>query len=127
MRKSQLIATMILLIASLTTAAFADEAASRSSVAGVVNINTADATQLAYLPGIGAKAAQRIVEYREQHGPFAKTTDLMQVKGIGDKSFERLSAYLVVEGKTTLSSNVESPRKPRAKSQRKQPANTASE
>ena len=118
MRKSQLIATMFLLIASLTTAAFADDSAAS---AGVVNINTADATQLAYLPGVGAKAAQRIIEYRTEHGPFSRPTDLMQVKGIGDKSFERLSAYIVVEGKTTLSSKVAGPR--RAK---KQPTNTAS-
>ena len=119
MRKSQLIATMFLLIASLTTAAFADEAA---STAGVVNINTADATQLGYLPGVGPKAAQRIIDYRSEHGKFERATDLMQVKGFGDKSFERLSAYIVVEGKTTLSSKVASPRRPRTKQQPATPA-----
>jgi hypothetical protein len=46
----------------------------------------------------------------------------MQVKGFGAKSFEQLSAYLAVDGKTTLSAKVSSPRKPRAK----KPASTAS-
>jgi competence ComEA-like helix-hairpin-helix protein len=123
MRKSQLIIVITLLIASLCTAAFADEAASAPS--GVVNINTADAGQLARLPRVGLKAAQRIIEYRTEHGAFAKATDLMQVKGFGDKTFERLSSYIVVKGESTLSAKVQAPRKPRAKAN-KQPANTAS-
>jgi len=40
----------------------------------------------------------------------------MQVKGFGDKRFERLNAYITVSGKTTLTSKVKSPRKPKAKS-----------
>jgi len=122
MRKSQLIIVITLLIASLCTAAFADEAAAPS---GVVNINSADAEQLARLPRVGLKAAQRIIEYRTEHGAFGKPTDLMQVKGFGDKTFERLSSYIVVKGETTLSAKVQAPRKSRAKAN-KQPANTAS-
>lgn len=122
MRKSQLIIVISLLIASLGTAAFAaDESAAAPS--GVVNINTADASQLALLPRVGAAAAKRIIEYRTEHGAFAKSTDLMQVKGFGDKTYERLSSLIVVKGDTTLSAKVQSPRKPRAK---KQPTNTAS-
>jgi competence ComEA-like helix-hairpin-helix protein len=125
MRKSQLIIVITLLIASLCSAAFAaDEAAAAPS--GVVNINTADAGQLARLPGVGLKAAQRIIEYRTEHGAFAKATDLMQVKGFGDKTFERLSSYIAVKGDTTLSAKVQGPRKPRAKASKQQPANTAS-
>jgi len=124
MRKSQLIIVITLLIASLCTAAFADEAATAPS--GVVNINTAEAGQLARLPRVGLKAAQRIIEYRTEHGAFAKATDLMQVKGFGDKTFERLSSYIVVKGETTLSAKVQGPRKPRAKASKQQPANTAS-
>ena len=52
-------------------------------------------------------------------------TDLMQVKGFGEKSFNKISAYVTVEGKTTLTGKVSSPRKPR-KSSRQQPATTAS-
>jgi competence protein ComEA len=104
MRKSPAIVLLGILILSLATAALAD-------VPGVVNINTADASQLSYLPRVGVKAAQQIIDYRTAHGPFHKATDLMQVKGFGQKRYEKLSAYLVVEGKTTLSSKVSSPRK----------------
>lgn len=136
MRKSH---PIVVLIASLfllaTTSAFAADvdsapgagSGSAPTVSGVVNINTAEAAQLALLPRVGAKAAQRIVEYRKEHGPFRKTSDLMQVKGIGEKTYERLAPYLVVEGKTTLTAKVSSPRKPRAKASSQQPSTQASE
>ena len=117
MRKSLYI-TLVTLMLAVSSIAFANEAApaaSSSQQAGVVNINSADAVQLALLPGVGAKGAQRIVEYRSQHGQFRKTSDLMQVKGIGAKSFERLAPYISLSGQTTLSSKVSTPRKPRAK------------
>src|SRR6266511_2592810 len=98
MRKSLPILAAFLLIA-ITGAAFAADTQA-SAPAGVVNINTADVTQLSLLPRVGQKAAQRIVDYRTAHGPFQKSTDIMQVKGFGNKSFERLSAYIVVEGKS---------------------------
>ena len=82
---------------------------------GVVNLNSADAAQLSLLPRVGAKAAQRIVDYRKEHGSFQKTTDLMQVKGFGQKRFEQISAYVTVSGNTTLAAKVKSPRKPRTK------------
>jgi competence protein ComEA len=113
MRKSLPIVALTLLILSLSTTVFAD--AAPASPAGVVNINTANADQLSLLPRIGEKAAQRIIEYRTQHGPFKKTSDLMQVKGVGAKTFELLSPYLTVDGKTTLSTKVSSPRKKSAK------------
>ena len=123
MRKSHLF-TAALVILSICGSAFAADA---ENTAGVVNINTADAAQLALLPGVGAAAAQRIVDYRKEHGEFQKPTDLMQVRGIGDKSFERLSPYISVSGKTTLTSKVRSPRKPRAKAAAQKPSTTASE
>jgi competence protein ComEA len=115
MRKSLQIITLALVVAAMSAAAFADDAAPVSSVSGVVNLNSADASQLALLPRVGPKAAERIIAYRTEHGPFKKTSDLMQVKGIGAKTFERLSQYVSVEGKTTLTSKISSPRKPRAK------------
>ncbi|HUP48910.1 MAG TPA: helix-hairpin-helix domain-containing protein [Thermoanaerobaculia bacterium] len=124
MRKSHFV-TLALVIISICGTAFAADA--ENAVAGVVNINTADAAQLALLPGVGSKTAQRIIDYRTEHGEFRKPTDLMQVKGFGDKSFERLSPYITVSGKTTLSTKVRSPRKPRASSAAQQPSNTASE
>ena len=122
MRKSLPILTLALILTAFATTALADAEPAGAGPAGVVNINTADASQLALLPGVGAKAAQRIIEYRTEHGPFRKTSDLMQVKGIGAKSYERLAAYITVDGKTTLTSKVRSPRKPRAK----KPTQTAS-
>ncbi len=106
MRKSPAIVLLGIIILSLATAALAD-------VPGVVNLNTADSSQLSFLPRVGTKAAQQIIDYRTAHGPFHKATDLMQVKGFGQKRYEKLSSYLVVEGKTTLTAKVSSPRKPR--------------
>ena len=129
MRKSLPIFIILVLFSTLSMAAMPESAPaasneSSSSPAGVVNINTADAAQLALLPRIGEKTAQRIIDYRTEHGPFAKTSDLMQVKGIGDKSFQNLSSYLTVSGKTTLTAKVRSPKSgKRAKSQ--QPTSAA--
>jgi competence ComEA-like helix-hairpin-helix protein len=115
MRKSLPILLTAIVIASLGfTTSFAAEQPGAAAASGVVNINTADVAQLSLLPRVGARAAQRIVDYRKEHGSFQKTTDLMQVKGFGDKTFERLSSYITIEGKTTLTSKVRSPRKPRS-------------
>ncbi len=73
-----------------------------------VNINQATAEQLAFLPRVGAKAAQRVVDYRKTKGPFARPEDLMEVKGFGEKKFEQLKPYLAVSGPTTLSAKVSS-------------------
>ena len=62
----------------------------------VVNLNTATATEIATLPGIGAATAQRIVEHRTKNGNFKKIEELMHVKGIGEKSFLKLKPYLSV-------------------------------
>jgi competence protein ComEA len=115
----------VILLAVASTAAMADTTGS-APVAGVVNINTADASQIVMLPRVGAKAAQRVIEYRAQHGPFASTSDLMQVKGFGEKTLNRLSPYLTLDGKTTLSSKVKGARKARApRKSSKQPATAA--
>ena len=117
---------LIALLMMTSTAALVAAEPANSLPAGVVNINTADVEQLSYLPRVGKAAAQRIIDYRSEHGPFKKTSDLMQVKGFGEKTFERLSRYLTVEGKTTLNMKVKSAPRPR-KAAQKQPANTASE
>ncbi len=113
MRKSPIILALVILV-TLSMSAFAQTQSAPAAPAGVVNINTADVAQLAYLPHVGAKAAQRIVDYRKAHGNFARTTDLMEVKGFGEKSFERLRSYLTTDGKTTLSEKVRGPHKARS-------------
>ncbi len=65
----------------------------------LVNLNSATATQLQELPGIGAKTAERIIEYRQKKGPFKKIEELMNVKGIGEKSFLKLRPQITVTGK----------------------------
>ena len=60
-------------------------AVSSATFAGPVNINTADTHTLdTELAGVGPVVAQRIVDYRAQHGQFAKAEDLTNVRGIGD-------------------------------------------
>ena len=53
-----------------------------------MNINEADAEELALLPGIGEVLAQRIVEYRDHHGAFSSTDEIMEVNGIGKAKYE---------------------------------------
>src|SRR5579863_8270842 len=62
----------------------------------IVNLNSASQTELQQLPGIGPKAAARIIEYREHKGPFKKIEDLMNVQGIGEKSFLKLKPQITV-------------------------------
>ena len=71
-------------------------------VSGQLNLNTATPAQLDQLPGVGEKSAKRIIEHRSKT-PFAKTEELMKVKGFGKKKFEKLKANLTVSGPTTLS------------------------
>lgn len=65
---------------------------------GKLNINHATEKELAMLPGIGDTYAKRIVQHREEHGPFIIINDLMNVKGIGEKRFESISKYITVGG-----------------------------
>ena len=62
----------------------------------IVNLNTASQAELEALPGVGAKTAARIVEYRQKKGPFKKIEELMNVQGIGEKSFLKLKPQLTV-------------------------------
>ena len=73
-----------------------------------VNINQASASELARLPRVGAKLADRIVTHRKDHGPFKRIEDLMEVKGVGEKMFTSLKPYLTVSGATTLAAKVSS-------------------
>ena len=70
--------------------------ASKPAVAAAVNINTASAADLVALPGIGAKTAARILEYRQKNGPFKKVEELMNVRGVGEKNFVKLKAQISV-------------------------------
>lgn len=61
-----------------------------------VNVNTAGATELETLPGIGEVLAQRIIDHREEHGPFASVDELIEVSGIGEVTLEELRDLVTV-------------------------------
>ena len=63
----------------------------------LLNINTASTEELQTLPNIGVATAQRIVDYRTQHGNFASVDALQNVKGIGAKTLEKLRPFVDVE------------------------------
>ena len=68
----------------------------RGEVPQKININTADPWLLQSLSGIGPALSQRIVEYREEKGPFQKTEDLRKVNGIGSKVYEKIEDKITV-------------------------------
>ena len=90
-------ALLVALCLCATAAAAAPQSKpAKAAATTVVNLNTATASQIATLPGIGEKAAQLIVEYREKNGGFKKVEELMNVKGIGEKSFLKLKPLVTV-------------------------------
>lgn len=70
---------------------------SSTGAGGLVNINTADATQLQTLPGVGPALAARIMEHREKNGPFASVADLDDVPGIGPAMMAKLRDRVSVQ------------------------------
>src|SRR2546428_8783060 len=62
-----------------------------------VNINTASVKQLATLDGIGPKLAEKIVEYRDAHGPFKKPEEVRKVQGLGAGLWEKNRSRIVVK------------------------------
>lgn len=64
---------------------------------GMININTADESQLTTIPGIGPAKAAAILAYRDEHGPFKATSELMNISGIGQKTFDKLEHAIKVK------------------------------
>lgn len=63
-----------------------------------VELNTASAPLLSYVAGIGPKLAERVVKYREEHGPFRDRTKLLKVPKLGPKTFEQAAGFLRIRG-----------------------------
>ncbi len=62
----------------------------------LVNINTADSRILETLPMIGPSKAKEIIKYREEHGRFLKSSDIMRVKGIGPSTYEKIEKRITI-------------------------------
>lgn len=60
----------------------------------LLNINTASVDELQTLPNIGEATAQRIIDYRTQHGDFSSVDDIQNVRGIGAKTLEKLRPFI---------------------------------
>jgi competence protein ComEA len=101
---------VVLLVLGLGVAAQAGQESPRrnapvakASAASPVNLNTASVAQLETLPGIGKSTAERILEFRQKNGGFKKVEDLMNVRGVGEKSFLKLKALVTVAPAKTTS------------------------
>lgn len=68
-----------------------------ATVDAKININTADVKELMKLQGVGRNLAEKIVQYRDAHGPFKKATDLRKVEGVGDGLWEKNRERIVVK------------------------------
>ena len=86
-----------------------------------VNVNQASADELARLPRVGKKLAERIVTHRKEHGPFKRVEDVMEVKGVGEKMCASLKPYLATAGATTLAEKVSSAKSKGARRSTKSP------
>ena len=59
-----------------------------------ININTASADELEKLPYVGRKTAEKIIQFRDENGPFRRVEHLMQIRGISEKRFLEIQPFL---------------------------------
>lgn len=87
---------LCILFGGVVAAAQEQKPAATATAAAPININTATVEQLESLPGVGRATAERILEYRQKNGGFKKIEDLMNIRGIGEKSFLRLKPLVTI-------------------------------
>ena len=93
-------AVVCAIVATPTPTGAHQEQAPATASKTTLNLNTATLDQLTTLPGIGPKTAERILEYRTKNGGFKKIEELMNVKGIGEKSFLKIKPLVSAPPKT---------------------------
>ena len=87
--------------AQATTAKPTTAKATAITIGAPINLNTATAEQLATIPGVGPRMAERIIDYRQKSGAFKKVEDLMNVSGIGEKNFLKMRPLVTVTPPTS--------------------------
>jgi competence protein ComEA len=93
---TRVVLLLVTLLALLGGGAQAQERSPAAGPGSTVNLNSATLPQLEALPGIGRSTAERIIEYRQKNGGFKRIEDLMNVRGIGEKSFLKLKPLITV-------------------------------
>jgi competence ComEA-like helix-hairpin-helix protein len=83
-------------ILALALAMVSPALAKKKPPAHPINLNTAGATELQQVPGIGPSTAQKILDTRKSYGAFKSVDDLLAIKGIGPKKLEKMRKYLTV-------------------------------
>ena len=99
MRSILTIAVVLFVLAAGVAPVSADTVlspAASQSTAPALNLNTATQAELEKLPGVGPSTAKQIIEYRQKNNGFKKIEELMNIKGIGEKSFLKLKPLVTV-------------------------------
>jgi competence protein ComEA len=98
MNRRVFMSAVIPLVLSAAAPLFAQRATKPATVVSteVINLNTATAAQIETLPGIGPKTADLIIQYRQKNGPYKKVEEIMNVRGVGEKSFLKLKSRITV-------------------------------
>ena len=87
---------VLLISALLVSAALPLAAAKKKPPLHPINLNTASASELQQVPGIGPSTAAKILKMRKSYGPFKSVDDLRAIKGIGPKRMDKMRKYLTV-------------------------------
>lgn len=81
---------------TVAKAAGTDSDSDSGEAGGLININTADGQELEELPGVGPAIAEKIIDYRDAFGSFETIEELMEVSGIGEKTFEKMKDQITI-------------------------------
>ena len=86
-----------------------------------ININTASRKALEAIKGIGPKIADKIIQYRQEYGPFTKVEDIVLVKGVSEKILEKITSQITVDSSKSKSNEVQNGEKKRTSADKKIP------